>query len=170
MTNEESSLYDRLQISDNFQVTGTTDKGYLYYNTNGELGRFQKNDPSGATRWVITPAGIFTNFNCVKYRRGDNTDFSFDNNPGLQYLYCYEGQCGKVTLPNTSVIDGMFIQVGNLTSANLIVDVISGYLVNSINNNTTTNVTLNAGSVATFVWNSEDNCWFGWRVGGCTAF
>ena len=64
----------------------------------------------------------------------------------------------------------MFIQVGNLTSLNLIVDVNSGYLVNSIDNNTTTSVTLNAGSVATFVWNSEDNCWFGWRVGGCLAF
>jgi len=40
MTNEVSSEYDRLKISDNFQLPTTNGKGYLYYNTNGELGRF----------------------------------------------------------------------------------------------------------------------------------
>jgi hypothetical protein len=171
MTNENSLVNDRLQIADNFDVSGTLGKGYLYYNTNGELGRFQKNGPSGATRWTITPAGIFTNFNCVNYRRSNNTTFNFDGYPGLQYLYCYGGQCGNINLPVTSRIDGMFIQIGNLTSQSLTITTNgSGYLATSINNNTTTSVILNAGSVATFIWNSEDDCWFGWRVGGCTAF
>jgi len=124
---------------------------------------------------AIISGGVYANKNSVKYRRSDNTSFFFDSslNYGLQYLYCYGGQCGACTLPIGGRFDGMVVQIGNLTSQNLTVTASNGpfiaYIVNGSNNNTTQSITMNNGWVATFVWSESQNCWFGWKVGNCSA-